>query len=59
MAILDLYAACEALQNARDHLLVARREKAMLRGHCIECARENLREAMKLLGMKEAPHNGD
>lgn len=55
----DLYAVAESLQNARDHILVARREKAMLRGHCIECAKENIREAMKLLGMKEAKGGDD
>jgi len=56
---IDLYAVAESLQNARDHLVAAKANRGMQRDHEINCARENVRDAMKLLGIKEAPHNGD
>lgn len=56
---IDLYAVAESLQNARDHLVAAKANRGMQRDHEINCARKNVRDAMKLLGIKEAPHNGD
>lgn len=55
----NIWDAADALQNARDHLLAAKANRGMQRDHEINCARENVRDAMKLLGIKEAPHNGD
>ena len=55
----NIWDAADALQNARDHLVAAKANRGMQREHDINCARENLRDAMKLLGIKEAPHNGD
>lgn len=55
----NIWDAADALQNARDHLVAAKANRGMQREHDINCARENVRDAMKLLGIKEAPHNGD
>lgn len=55
----DFWKAADALQNARDHLVIARASRGIQRDHDINCARENVRDAMKLLGIKEAPHDGD
>ena len=55
----DFWKATDALQNARDHLVVARASRGIQRDHDINCAVENVRDAMKLLGIKEAPHDGD
>lgn len=55
----NIWDAADALQNARDHLVAAKANRGMQRDHEINCARENVRDAMKLLGIKEAPHNGD
>ena len=55
----DFWKAADALQNARDHLVVARASRGIQRDHDINCARENVRDAMILLGIKEAPHNGN
>jgi hypothetical protein len=53
----DLYAAADALQNARDHIMQARFSSN--RNREIDLAIENVRDAMKLLGIKEAENNGD
>lgn len=50
----DYFKAADALQNARDHLVVAHALRGIQRDHEIDCARENIRDAMKLLGIKEA-----
>lgn len=55
----NIWDAADALQNARDHLVAAKANRGMQREHDINCARENVRDAMKLLGIKEAPHNGN
>lgn len=55
----NIWAAADSLQNARDHLVVARSSRGIQREHDINCARENIREAMDILGIKEAPHNGN
>lgn len=55
----NIWDAADALQNARDHLVAAKANRGMQREHDINCARENVRDAMKLLGIKEAPHNDD
>jgi len=55
----DYWKAADCLQNARDHLVVARSSRGIQRDHDINCARENIRDAMELLGIKEAPNNGD
>lgn len=55
----DLYAVAESLQNARDHIVIAKMEKGSVRYQSIECAKENLRDAMKRLGMKEAKGGDD
>lgn len=55
----NIWDAADALQNARDHLVAAKANRGMQREYEINCARENVRDAMKLLGIKEAPHNGD
>ena len=59
MMAANIWDAADALQNARDHLVAAKANRGMQREHDINCARENVRDAMKLLGIKEAPHNGD
>lgn len=55
----DIWKAADALQNARDHLVIARCSRGIQRDYDINAARENVRDAMKLLGIKEAPHDGD
>lgn len=55
----NIWDAADALQNARDHLVAAKANRGMQREYEINCARENVRDAMKLLGIKEAPHDGD
>jgi hypothetical protein len=55
---MDIYAAAEALQNARDHLVIAKGDK-INRNHHLRCAIENVREAMKMLGLKEVGNDGN
>jgi hypothetical protein len=55
----EIWKATDALQNARDHLVIARSSRGVQREHDIEAARENVRDAMKCLGIKEAQHDGD
>ena len=55
----NIWAAADSLQNARDHLVVARASRGIQRDHDINCARENIREAMDILGIKEAPTDGN
>lgn len=55
----DYWKAADALQNARDHLVVARSSRGIQRDHDIDRAIENVRDAMELLGIKEAPENGN
>lgn len=52
----DLYAIAESLQNARDHIVIAKMEKGSVRSHSLECAKENIRDVIKRLGMKEVEH---
>ncbi len=54
----DIYGAADALQYARDHLVIAKTDKVN-RNHHLRCAIENLREAMRILGVKEAETNGN
>ena len=54
---LNLFAAAEALQNARDHIVMAMGDR-INRNNRVDCAAENIRDAMKLLGM-EAKTNGN
>jgi uncharacterized membrane protein len=54
---LDLYSVADALQNARDRIMQAR--GSINRNREIDLAIENIRDAMKLLGMKEAETNGN
>ena len=54
---LDLYSVADALQNARDRIMQAR--GSINRNREIDLAIENIRDAMKLLGIKEAENNGD
>ena len=49
----SIWDAADALQNARDHLVVARASRGIQRDHDINRAKENIRDAMKLLGIKE------
>jgi hypothetical protein len=58
MMAIDLYELAESLQNARDHVVVAKGDK-IDRAHHVRCAIENLREAMRILGVKEAETNGN
>jgi hypothetical protein len=58
MMAIDLYELAESLQNARDHIVVAKGDKINSRYH-INCAVENVREAMKMLGLKEAEKDGN
>lgn len=53
----DIWKATDALQNARDHLVIARASRGVQREHDIEAARENVRDAMKCLGIKEDANN--
>lgn len=55
----NIWDAADSLQNARDHLVVARASRGIQRDHDINCARENIREVMDILGIKEAPNNGN
>jgi hypothetical protein len=55
----DIWKATDALQNARDHLVIAKVTRGIQRDHDINAARENVRDAMKLLGIKEAPIDGN
>ena len=57
MMAIDLYELAESLQNARDHIMQAR--GSINRNREIDLAIENIRDAMKLLGMKEAETNGN
>ena len=54
----DIYGAADALQYARDHLVIAKTDKVN-RDHHVQCAVENLREAMRILGVKEAKNDGN
>jgi aromatic ring-opening dioxygenase catalytic subunit (LigB family) len=54
----DIWRAAEALQNARDHLVIASGDLHH-RDRRVRLAVENVRDAMKELGIKEAPHNGN
>jgi hypothetical protein len=54
----DIWRAAEALQNARDHLVIAMGDLHH-RDRRVRMAAENVRDAMKELGIKEAPHNGN
>jgi uncharacterized membrane protein len=54
---LDLYSVADALQNARDRIMQAR--GSINRNREIDLAIENIRDAMKLLGMKEAENDGN
>ncbi len=54
----DIYAAAEALQNARDHLVIGKSD-ALNRNQRVAMAIENIRDAMKSLGVKEAETNGN
>jgi hypothetical protein len=58
MMAIDLYELAESLQNARDHVVVAKGDK-INRNHHLRCAIENVREAIKALGMKEAETDGN
>jgi hypothetical protein len=40
-------------------LVVARASRGIQRDHDINCARENIREVMDILGIKEAPTDGN
>jgi hypothetical protein len=50
---LDMFAVASALENARDHIVIGHADK-INRDYHIKCARENVRDAMELLGIKEA-----
>jgi hypothetical protein len=54
----DIWRAAEALQNARDHLVIAMCDLHH-RDRRVRMAAENVRDAMRELGIKEAPHNGN
>ncbi len=54
----DIWRAAEALQNARDHLVIAMGDLHH-RDRRVRMAAENVRDAMRELGIKEAPHNGN
>ena len=49
----DIWRAAEALQNARDHLVIALGDLHH-RDRRMRLAAENVRDAMKELGIKEA-----
>lgn len=59
MMAANIWDAAELLLNARDHLVIARGSRGMQREYDVKAARENVRDAMKLLGIKEAPHDGN
>lgn len=54
----DIWQAAEALQNARDHLVIAKGDK-IERNRRVDLAMENIRDAIKALGMKEAETDGN
>jgi len=54
----DIWQAAEALQNARDHIIIAKSDK-INRNYRIDLAMENIRDAIKALGVKEAETNGN
>ena len=54
----DIWRAAEALQNARDHLVIAMVDLHH-RDRRVRMAVENVRDAMRELGIKEDPHNGN
>ena len=54
----DIWRAAEALQNARDHLVIASGDLHH-RDRRMRLAVENVRDAMKELGIKEAPQHGN
>lgn len=54
----DIWRAADSLQNARDHLVIALGD-VHDRERRVRLAVENVRDAMRDLGIKEAPHNGN
>ena len=54
----DIWRAAESLQNARDHLVMAMGDLHH-RDRRMKLAVENVRDAMKELGIKEAPNHGN
>ena len=54
----DIWRAAEALQNARDHLVIASGDLHH-RDRRMRLAVENVRDAMRELGIKEAPQHGN
>ncbi len=54
----NIWQAAEALQNARDHIIIAKSDK-INRNHRIDLAMENIRDAIKALGVKEAENDGN
>jgi len=50
---LDMFAIASALENARDHIVMGNADK-INRDYHVKCARENVRDVMELLGIKEA-----
>ena len=54
----DIWRAAEALQNARDHLVIALCDLHR-RDLQVRLAVENVRDAMRELGIKEAPNHGN
>lgn len=56
----DAWKAADALQNARDCLIIARSSRGLQRDRDIKRAIENVRDAMELLGMtKDVAYNVD
>ncbi len=49
----DMFVIALALENARDHIVVGHADK-INRDYHVKCARENVRDVMELLGIKEA-----
>lgn len=54
----NIWRAAEALLNARDHLVIALGDLHH-RDRRMRLAAENVRDAMKELGIKEAPNHGN
>ena len=54
----NLYRAIEALQNARDHLVIALADP-VTKNRRIDCAAEDVRSVMIELGVKEAENDGN
>ena len=54
----DIWRAAEALQNARDHLVIAMGDLHH-RDRRVRLAVENVRDAMRELGIKEDPNHGN